>query len=149
MSSTSPPLPVPPTPNSRTAKKWKLIFIGLGVAIIVLLVCSYFLFRYVIATGITRGFDNQFGDQHLTTPVALIELHKVRYGRYPESLRDLRFEGDWDQIWLNGMSYYPNSDRTAYYVEVERGWIGKPDLQMPPEFWQGTGYSPQLKPPTQ
>jgi hypothetical protein len=47
------------------------------------------------------------------------------------------------------VSYYPNPDRTAYYIEVDRGWIGKPDLQMPPEFWQGTGYSPRLKPPIQ
>jgi hypothetical protein len=149
MSSTPPPLPFRPIPRPHSRKRWKLIFAGLSIGVIILPVCGYFLFRYVIATGITRGIDNQFGDQHLKTTVALIELHKVRYGRYPESLRDLRFKGEWDPIWLGGMSYYSNPDRTAYYVEVERGWIGKPDLQIPPEFWRGTGYSPQLKPPTQ
>lgn len=149
MSDTLPPLPFPPPARPGSATRWKLIFAGIGVAIVILLVCGYFLFRYVIATGITRGFDNRFGDQHLKTAVALIELHKMRYGRYPDSLRDLRFKGDWDAIALNSVKYYPNLDRTAYYIEVHRGWVGKPDLQMPPEFWQGTGYSPQLKPPAQ
>lgn len=87
-----------------------------------------------------------FGDQNLKTAVALIELHKVRYGRYPDSLRDLKFTGLWDQSGLQSVRYYPNVDRTAYYIEVERGWVGMPKLQMPPEFWQGTGYSEALKP---
>lgn len=87
-----------------------------------------------------------FGDQNLKTAVALIELHKVRYGKYPGSLNDLKFTGQWDQIALNSVEYYPNADRTRYYVEVERGWIGKPSLQMSNEFWQGTGYDPSLKP---
>lgn len=136
-------------PRPRTGRKWKLTCAGLALAFIVLLVCGYFLFRYVIATGITRGFDNQFGDQHLKTAVALIELHKIRNGRYPDSLRDLQFQGGWDPLALNSVSYYPNPARTAYYLEVNRGWIAKPDLQMPPEFWRGTGYSAELKPSSQ
>ena len=87
-----------------------------------------------------------FGDQHLKTAMALIELHKVRYGKYPGSLVDLRFTGQWDQIALQSVSYYPNADRSAYYIEVNRGWIGKPTLEMPAEFWAGTGYSAALKP---
>ena len=145
MSANPPPLP-PPSPRPGNGKKGKLIFASFAIAVVVLLVCGYFLFRYIIATGITRGFDNKFGAQHLKTAVALIELHKVRYGRYPDSLRDLRFKGDWDPIALNSVSYFPNPDRTAYYIEVDRGWVGKPDLQMAPEFWQGTGYSPHLEP---
>jgi hypothetical protein len=47
---------------------------------------------------------------------------------------------------LGSVGYHPNAGRTAYYVEVERGFIGKPDLEMPAEFWQGTGYSPALRP---
>jgi hypothetical protein len=45
-----------------------------------------------------------FGDQHLKTTVALIELHKVRYGKYPDSLSDLKFTGECDQIALQGVS---------------------------------------------
>lgn len=100
----------------------------------------------LIASGVTRGPDNMFGDQHLKTTVALIELHKVRYGRYPDSLRDLKFTGQWDQIALQSVSYHTNADHSAYYVEVERGWVGKPTLEMPAEFWKGTGYSVALKP---
>lgn len=117
-----------------------------GVAVVVCLLGAALLIRSVVASGITKGPDNLFGDQNLKTAVALIELHKVRYGKYPDSLRDLRFTGQWDQIALQSVAYYPNSDHSAYYIEVERGWVGKPTLQMPDEFWRGTGYSPSLKP---
>jgi hypothetical protein len=106
-------------------------------------------YRSIIASGITRSVDNKFGDQHLKTAVALIELHKIRYGRYPQSLRDLRFTGEWDQLALMSVHYYPSPNRDAYYIEVERGWMGKPTFIMPPEFWKGTGYSTALKPTSQ
>lgn len=89
-----------------------------------------------------------FGDQNLKTAVALIELHKVRYGKYPDSLADLKFTGAWDQGALARVRYIPNSDRSAYFVEVEIGWMGKPKLVMPDEFWKGTGYSAALDPKT-
>ena len=73
----------------------------------------------------------------------------MRFGKYPDSLRDLKFTGDWDQLHLMSVSYYPSANRDAYYIEVERGWIGKPTFNMPPEFWKGTGYSPALKPTEQ
>jgi hypothetical protein len=97
-------------------------------------------------SGATLGLDNKFGDQNLKTAVALIELHKVRYGKYPDSLKVLKFVGNWDRIALNSVVYVPNSDRSAYFVEVTRGWVGKPQLQMPDEFWHGTGYQPALRP---
>ena len=123
------------------------------VKIIITIVCSvliigglgiFFIIHYIGASGITRPLDDKFGDQNLKSTVALLELHKIRYGRYPQSLRDLRFKGDWDQIWLNSTRYVVSPDGTRYCVEVERGWIGKPVLNYPPEFWQGTGYSPDL-----
>jgi hypothetical protein len=83
-----------------------------------------FAVRYIIIrSGITKVPDNMFGDQHLKTSVALIELHKVRFGKYSDSLSDLKFTGQWDQIALQAVRYYPNADRTAYYIEVETGWI--------------------------
>jgi hypothetical protein len=87
-----------------------------------------------------------FGDQHLKTSVALIELHKTRYGKYPTSLSELKFIGQWDLIALQSVKYYPNEEGTAYYIEVQRGWAGKPQLNVPDEFWQGTGYTEELKP---
>lgn len=104
------------------------------------------LFRSVMASGVTAGPDRMFGAQHLKTVVALVELHRVRYGSYPARLSDLRFVGDWDEIALGNVSYIASPDRQHYYLEVERGWIGKPTLDLPAEFWQGTGYDPTLRP---
>ena len=98
----------------------------------------------VFRSGFWRGPDAQFGDQHLKTAVALIELHKVRHGQYPASLDDLMFVGEWDRIALNAVSYHANPTQTKYCVQVERGWIAKPRLEVPPGFWQGTGYDPAL-----
>jgi len=102
-------------------------------------------FRFA-APAATKTLDNQFGDQHLKTAVALIELHKVRFGSYPDSLSQLKFVGQWDQIALQKVRYYPNADHSAYYLEVTTGWMGRPDLKMPNEFWRGTGYTENLKP---
>jgi len=134
----------PPLPSRATSGGRKvLLFVGGGFLIVLL--AGYLLIRSIVASGITRGPDNIFGDQHLKTSVALIELHKVRYGKYPDKLRDLKFTGQWDQLALQSVDYHPNADRTRYYIEVRRGWVGKPSLQMPDEFWQGTGYSASLK----
>jgi len=94
----------------------------------------------------TEPLDQKFGDQHLKTAVALIELHKVRYGEYPETLDDLRYTGEWDAIALQSVEYTPNAGHTAYFVEVERGWVMEPELEMPPGFWRGTGYDRRLDP---
>jgi hypothetical protein len=134
-------------PPPKPASKRSTILIAAIVGGSLLVVLSGFLtIRSIIASGITRGPDNVFGDQNLKTSLALIELYKVRYGKYPDSLSDLKFIGQWDGIALNSVRYYPNADRTAYYLEVERGWIGKPNFVMPEEFWRGTGYSASLKP---
>ena len=58
-----------------------------------LFVGGIFAVVYFGAPGGRKMLDNEFGDQHLKTSVALIELHKVRYGRYPDSLSDLKFTG--------------------------------------------------------
>lgn len=138
----------PPIPARRAPKKRRgLLIAGLvGGGILILFLAGYSVVRSIIASGITKGPDEMFGDQHLKTAVALIELHKTRYGKYPDTLRDLKFTGQWDQLALQSVGYYPNAERTAYYLEVRRGWVGKPVLQMPDEFWRGTGYSRSLKP---
>ena len=101
--------------------------------------------RYLMKQGLFTWADNEFGDQHLKTTVALVELHRVRYGHYPRALTDLKFLGSWDPIALSNVSYAPSEDLSRYYVEVRRGWIGRPSLSIPAEFWQGTGYDPQLR----
>lgn len=134
--------------KKRTRTK---LIVGLVAGGIVLLSLVVFLAisaaRAVVRSGITKGPDRMFGDQHLKTAVALIELHKVRYGKYPATLEELKFTGQWDTMALMSVRYYANKDGTAYFVEVRRGWVGKPDLEMPDEFWQGTGYDGDLEPP--
>lgn len=91
-----------------------------------------------------RGADVQFGDQHLKTTLALVELHKVRYGRYPAALSDLKYLGDWDPIALQSVRYVANPAGTRYCLEVERGWVAKPQLEVRADFWRNTGYDPSL-----
>src|ERR1700677_3082176 len=130
---------LPPEPVSK--RRSSTVIIVVCATILALIVGSGLAVRLIGKTGITKETDNLFGDQELKTAVALIELHKVRYGRYPDSLSNLKFAGQWDLTELRHVRYYPNADRTAYYVEVESGWVGKPDLKMPDEFWQGTGFT--------
>ncbi len=85
----------------------------------------------------SKEADNQFGDQHFKTAITLIELHKVRYGDYPQSLADLKYTGDWDQLALQSVSYQ-KADK-GYVLNLERGWVGKADLEYPSDFWQNLG----------
>ena len=140
----SQPPPLPPESHPSGKSTAKIVITILVCVAVTGAVGIFLLIRYITASGITRPLENKFGDQNLKSTIALLELHKIRYGRYPQSLRELRFTGDWDQIWLSGMRYVVSSDGTKYCVEVERGWMGKPTLSYPPEFWQNMGYSPDL-----
>jgi len=81
--------------------------------------------------------DNKFGKQHFVSAISMIELHKTRYGSYPETLKQLKFLGDWDAIWLSAVRYKRHD--IGYDLYVERGHMGKPALQYPIEFKQGLG----------
>jgi hypothetical protein len=130
-------------------KKTHKIVIGtlsiVGLILILSVVSIGLSVRSFFSTGFSSQADQQFGDQNLKTALALIELHRVRYGSYPDTLNDLQFTGDWDQMAIHSVLYIPSEDHTRYYLEVERGWVGKPSLILPDEFWQGTGYDPSLK----
>lgn len=82
--------------------------------------------------------NQKFGDQHFKTAIALIELHKIRYGEYPGSLDSLTYLGDWDQIAFSSVRYTKHPD--GYELDLLNGWMGKPEeLEYPPEFWSGLG----------
>ncbi|HEY8102601.1 MAG TPA: hypothetical protein VIF82_17820 [Burkholderiaceae bacterium] len=83
------------------------------------------------------GADEKFGQQNFVSAVSLIELHKTRNGVYPESLKELKYLGDWDGIWLAAVRY-EKVDK-GYNLFVERGWVGKPNLEFPIGFKQGLG----------
>ena len=81
--------------------------------------------------------DEKFGTQNFVSAVSIIELHKLRNGQYPQSLKDLEFLGDWDNIWLSAVRYEINED--GYNLFLERGWAGKPTLEFPITFKEGLG----------
>jgi hypothetical protein len=100
------------------------------------------LLTFVLLAGVAgcefqAAADAKFGDQHFKTVIALVELHKLRSGAYPEQLKDLRFTGDWDAIAISSVEYKKVGG--GYELDVVRGWVGKPVLSYPPEFWRGLG----------
>jgi hypothetical protein len=95
------------------------------------------LFMAVAACNFKQDADAKFGDQHFKTVVALVELYKVRHGSYPQALSDLDFTGDWDKIAIDSVEYRRLSE--GYELNVTRGWIGRPTLEYPAQFWNGLG----------
>jgi hypothetical protein len=89
------------------------------------------------ACDFQKSADAKFGDQHFKTTISLIELHKIRNGKYPESLKDVQFTGEWDAIALNSVEY--KLLESGYELNVVRGWVGQPALKYPEEFWKGLG----------
>ena len=88
-------------------------------------------------------------DRELKCAVAQLELHRLRYGHYPQTLQDLRFLSQLDQSIVVNVAYFPNRELTGYYVEIRNGLNGlssAPKLEYPDEFWQGTGFRKDLKP---
>ena len=83
------------------------------------------------------GMDEKFGDQHFKSAISAIELHKTRTGEYPDTLNDLEYLGDWDQIWLHSVRY--EKADTGYNLFIERGWMGEPSLDLPAGYKDGLG----------
>jgi ATP-dependent Clp protease ATP-binding subunit ClpA len=77
------------------------------------------------------------GDQQFKTAIALIELHRLRVGSYPDSLDDLHFLGGRDRGALAGVRYEKLSD--GYALDVVIGVGETPDLSYPSDFWRGLG----------
>lgn len=82
--------------------------------------------------------NQEFGDQHFKTAIALIELHKVRNGEYPESLNILKYTGSWDA--MHHMSVKYTKIDSGYNLDLTNGWVGKPNnLEYEDDFWKGLG----------
>ncbi len=97
----------------------------------------------VLLTGCSLDFkekaNQQFGDQHFKTVIALVELHKVREGEYPLSLDSLKYLGDWDLAHISSVKYQRLND-DEYELDLINGWLGKPkELEFPEGFWNGLG----------
>jgi hypothetical protein len=88
---------------------------------------------------VQQKMEGQFSDQNFKTSISLIELYKIRYGRYPASLDSLTFMGDWDKM-IYGFVKYERLD-TGYRLDIVPGPMHvKPgELSFPSDFWRGIG----------
>lgn len=74
-------------------------------------------------------------DQSFKTSIALIELHKTRFGTYPDSLGQLRYIGHmFDSTAILSVSYHKLDD--GYELSLSDT---TEHLKYPKEFWQGLG----------
>ena len=97
-------------PEGANMRK-RIVLIGLMMSVI---------FTLIGCGKLKQTSDQTFGDQNFKTSIALIELHKVRTGEYPERLEDLEFLGDWDEIYLSGVEY--NKLEDGYELNLVKGW---------------------------
>jgi hypothetical protein len=87
--------------------------------------------------GADRAAVGRFADQDFKTAIAVIELHNTRFGRYPTSLEELRFLGDWDRSSLVSVEYRPLVD--GYELNLIGPWSEAERPSYPLEFFQGLG----------
>ncbi|OQP59087.1 hypothetical protein A3860_38950 [Niastella vici] len=106
--------------------------------ILILLIASTFLFTQCGMKKLEKQSMEKFSDQYFKTAIALIELHKIRFGEYPETLDSLKFIGDWDQMIFTSVKYQ-KLDK-GYELDLTNDLFGKPDsLEYPAAFWEGLG----------
>ncbi|MEI9917458.1 MAG: hypothetical protein WDO14_01500 [Bacteroidota bacterium] len=87
--------------------------------------------------------QKMMADQQFTKGIAFIELHKVRYGSYPESFKDLKFLSAMDSTMSSQLDY--KRLENGYELNIKGVFMnisGDPSpvtLKYPAEFWEGLG----------
>jgi len=56
---------IPPPPKPRSQRRTFIVTVLIVAAVFVLIAGGMFAVRFIIRSGITKGPDNLFGDQHL------------------------------------------------------------------------------------
>jgi hypothetical protein len=88
-------------------------------------------------TSMNATVESNLADQRFKTAIALIELHKTRYGAYPETLNDLTFTGGLDIDALRSVKYTKRN--SGYILDLIADQQVIVQLRYPAEFWQGLG----------
>jgi len=117
--------------KAKIQRRWSPLKINIKTAVVLTIALS------LGACDFQKEMDAKFGDQHFKTTISLIELHRIRYNSYPETLKDLKFLGEWDQVALSAVEYRRVDG--GYELNVKRGWVGSPELSYPNDFWKGLG----------
>ena len=76
-------------------------------------------------------------DERFKTAIALIELHRIRFGNYPDALGDLQFLG-WGDHGLEDSVRYEKLQE-GYALDILTASAEKPALSYPGDFWRGLG----------
>ncbi len=96
---------------------------------------------FVLATAACGEWRAQMASemaaQNFRSAVAFIELHKLQFGAYPDSLAELKFTGEFDQMWMTMVRYSKLGD--GYRLDMPEGLPGSATLTYPADFWQGIG----------
>jgi len=86
----------------------------------------------------SRGTHPDAMDKLFQTAIALVELHQVRFGTYPDSLENLPFLSAYDRaVLVRGLRYEKQPEGYALDVMTPQG--EKPSLSYPADFWRGLG----------
>ena len=85
-----------------------------------------------------------FADQDFKRAIGQIELHKLRYGNYPNSLSELKFLSVMDSSMLSQVEYQRldtvyELNLTSSFPKINNDGMHEVDLKYPEEFWQGLG----------
>lgn len=85
-------------------------------------------------------------DMNFKNTIGLIEIHKLRYGTYPNSLKDIKFLSVWDTAAFSGVQYIKlesgyELNTVSQYSDILNDEKKYEDvgLHYPPEFWTGLG----------
>jgi hypothetical protein len=85
-----------------------------------------------------------FGDMEFKKALGNIELHKLRTGHYPNSMRELKFLSSSDSTMFAAVEYIKLDSVYELNLKLQFPSMGggkqKPiSLKYPPEFWNGLG----------
>ena len=94
--------------------------------------------------SVLKESQDMMADHTFKTALYSIEMHKVRYGVYPETLRELKFLTMSDSSFFHAVEYQ-KLDK-GYELNLRQTYAsvsGQTDitinLDYPDEFWQGLG----------
>src|SRR5690348_12662455 len=88
--------------------------------------------------------QQMMADWQFKSSIAQIELHKLRNGRYPNSLSELRFLSAMDSSMIRSIDYtrldsvYELNLKPEFFALQGEG-IRQIELKYPAEFWAGLG----------
>jgi hypothetical protein len=90
------------------------------------------------------GAQQMMADWEFKKAISQIELHKLRNGNYPNSLRELKFLSAMDSSMFNFVEYTRRDsvyelNLKMKFSSIDGKEIKEIHLKYPPEFWKGLG----------